>query len=467
MAQQTQNMRFDTDRQVPNSKEIERIVLGAIIQDNRLLDELMEVVTPSDFHDLTHFHIANAAFKAINDGHSFNDIQLLQLCRSESLSMDYFTDITNCWRSKNDVIHAAMKMNELSRLRHLIKMSHQINSQAFDINNDPYQMIEQLMEELTQLQIGIKSSMITSIHDVAVETYMAIEKAMNEDVANRSALPTFSVNINHLTGGWMTSEISMIAARPGEGKTAFMIQSVNELMNRNIPCGIISLEMKKASLMQRIFSNLCEINGYTIRDKKLKPQELELLRNKAMEFINANVYIADDVYIDDRKLRPLIRNMITRHKVRAVFIDYFQLIEKHHQGNEVQGNEYLSRTLQKIAREFDIAIICLTQLSRNGNQRPTLENLRGGGLEQAPAMVLGLFDDSYQKEGEPKSEVDLTAIILKSRYGSTGDVKIHYDKKYQRMGDAIETYSMPSIDTIQRKRGLLVDYTEPKSNDIF
>lgn len=787
-------MRFDKDHIQPNSKEIETIVLGSIIQDNRLYGELAEIISHEDFYDLNHYHIAKAAFTAIAEGQPFTDMELLTLCRKEGISTDYFTELSNVIRSGVEVINAACKVNELAILRHLIKLSHQINNQAFQHDTDPFQLIDYVVNDLTKRQIGAKAANISKLHDVAVETYMEIEKAVKSPDTKPQGLPTLSSEINRLTGGWMLSEIGMIAARPGEGKclgkgtkvlmydgslkkvediivgdklmgidstprnvlsiargieqmywirqnkamdyrvneshilslrrtktegnakrgdiknialldylanekatsnrykgykmgfelpekpvkidpyllglwlgdgskakavihnskevirdyvtsiagkngynvfikkqkttndisihnlmqdlkhyglyknkhipddylmnsrevrmqllaglidtdgyknnngyiitqkiemlaqqikrladglgfrtsitkktktikslnfsgtyydvgiyghtadipckvdykkaieknkhldfittgisvekdivdeyygfeidgdrlfmledgtvthnTAFMIQSILTLIQADIPCGVISLEMNKKMLMNRIFSNLCQINGYHIRDKKLNDYQLNAMREKAMDLMNANVFISDDVYVDEKKIRPLIRSMVTKHKVKAVFIDYFQLVEKQITANEVQANERFSRTLQKIAREFEIAIICLTQLSRNGNQRPTLENLRGGGLEQAPALVIGLHDESYQKEGEPMPEIDFTGIILKSRYGSTGDVRLHYNKMYQQITDTVQGYQQPTLDHFQKKKGLTTDIQQP-NKDIF
>lgn len=420
----------------PHSKEMEQYVLASLLHNNSLYNEISDIITWRDFYHNEYEVIAKNLFESLEKGEQYSEIDAALFIKKNNLNKALIEELLTANSGITSLfIKHSLKIKEYSMLRSIIYLSGKIQQSAFYKDADCFDIINESQEELTKLITGIRSAQISTIHDIAVKTYIELEKASKIKDMKLRGLPTFSQEINRLTGGFIEGGMSIIAGRPGEGKSAALLQCCISLMNEGIPCGIISLEMSAEKLMQRLFSNLCKINGFAIRDARLSESDLDDMRLKAMELMNAKVFIADDPYIDEKKLRPIIRNMVTKNKVRAVFIDYFQLIKCEGNENTVMKNENLSQLLQKIAREFNIAIIALSQQNRKGNERPTMESLRGGGIEQASDLIINLFDTTYQTEGEPQPESVITAIISKAKHGSTGDVPVKYNKVFQILED--------------------------------
>jgi replicative DNA helicase len=447
----------------PHSKELEQYVLASILYNNSFYNDIADILTWRDFYHVEYEAIAKNLFEALEKGEQYTDLDVVMYIKKNNLNHALIDELlTHNSGVKSLFIRHSLKIKEYSMLRSLMKLSTEITQKANYRDADCFEIISDSQEELTKLIAGIRSAQISTIHDVAVKTYIELEKASKIKDMKLRGLPTFSNEINRLTGGFIEGGMSIIAGRAGEGKTAALLQCCISMLNDGISTGIISLEMSKEKLMQRLYSNLCRINGFDIRDANLSDEQLEAMKNKAMELVKANIYIADDPYIDEKKLRPIIRNMVTKYKVKAVFIDYFQLIKCDGNENTVTKNENLSQSLQRIAREFNIALVALSQQARTGNNRPTMESLRGGGIEQASDLIINLFDESYQTEGKPEPEIEMLAIISKSKHGSTGDVPIRYNKTFQTLEDSSFGYGMPRLDHYQKKMGYSV-----KSNDLF
>lgn len=230
---------------------------------------------------------------------------------------------------------------------------------------------------------------------------------------------------------------------------------------------MVSLEMSKDHVYKRLLSNIAHIDGYSIRDGRLDATALQRINVSTNDLIKKNLFIADDPYTDRRKLRPIIRQFVKKHKCQIVFIDYFQLIGNDaNKYNTAEANQQLTQHLQKIAREFEIPIVCLSQLNRQEG-RPNMNSLRGGGIEQATDLIVMLYDPEYNSKEEianaDNTKADMTAIVTKCKHGSIGDVPIHYNKMYQTMEDGHKMQFQGSAP--QQGYALLRDFKNENINE--
>jgi replicative DNA helicase len=329
----------------------------------------------------------------------------------------------------------------------MIEIANLIIGDGYDDSVNCFDMLNTYNKLLSNLEEGVKQVDIDHIKEVAIETVKEIKQAIDSNNEGKTiGLPTFSKTIDEMSGGFINGEVSVIAGRPGEGKTAALLQSLINIANKSHRIGLISLEMSKTLLTKRMVSNLAKINGYKLRDGKLSEFEYNEVLKAVDKLMEKQVFITDDVYISMRKMRAIIRKFVLTHKCEIVFIDYLQLIESEEQGKrEDQVNFAMMRNFQKIAREFNIPIVILCQLSRNDNKRPTIESLRGGGIEQAAGLVVILYDENYLK-ATGVMDVEMLAIVGKARHGRTGDVTILFNKEFQTIEEVASyagTYKPP------------------------
>lgn len=422
----------------PHANDLERAVLGAILIDGKCLDEVEQLLGYDVFYSLQHQVIYKAISELSENGRPIDLLTVVEQLKAsntldEAGGITYISSISNDVGSTANIEEHAAILREKYMKRKIIDNAYKAIELAYQDSSDAFDLLSQQQDALSTLEIGNVISEIAVPKQYVLEALEGINKAILLQSQNKSnGIPTFSDMINGMTGGFMN--FCVIAARPGEGKTAFMLECILQNIKDRIKVGVISLEMKKTKLVERILSNVCQINGYNIRDGKLSQTEIQAINHAAEELIKSSVFITDNPYVDIRKLRPVIRQLVKRHSVEVIYIDYFQLINVDGKENEVGKNQMLSQTIQKISREFDIPVIALSQQSRNGKGRPSMESLRGGGIEQACDMIINLWDELYQTE-EVSSEVDMLAIVSKSKHGSVGDVRINYNKTYQRMSD--------------------------------
>lgn len=437
----------------PQAIDIEKAVLGAILIDKNAINEVSELLKPESFYKTEHQAIYQAITELYEAGQAIDMLTVIQLLRkTEQLELCggafAISELSNKVASSANICQHAAILHEKYIKRKLIEYSSKAIELCYEEFSDGFDLLTEHQENLTTLELGHTASTIYAAIQFVPETMNELLcKIQATKEGKKQGIPTFSPLIDSMTGGFIKGGLSVIAGRPGEGKTATLLQAVIRGYQQSHRIGIISLEMSKGKLTERLLSNLAKINAYKLRDGILNDIEYADVLKQAETLMSENIFISDNPYTDEKKLRPLIRQFVKKHKVEIVYIDYFQLIKVRERENKVYANEGLSQTLQKIAREFDIPIVALSQQARNGNARPTMESLRGGGIEQASDLIINLWDQNYQTENvEPKS--DMYAIVSKAKHGSCGDVALHYDKTIQMITDGHlpQNYQSQKID---------------------
>lgn len=420
--------------------KLEQEVLGASIQMPDYFFMIADLITEDDFYDIDFNQCFKYVRESYDSGNKPNQVDLGKFIRDNNLNSPKVMDaITNSTTILSLAQNYAYKLKEYSYLRRLSNLAMKIIKSANDKSADCFDIMSEIQDELTQMELGIKSSNIEHIKEIGMEGLKSIYVAFGKKSMKPTAIPTFSKKLNEMSGGFIRGGLSVVAGLPGGGKTAFALQNIIHQINLGHKVGFISLEMSKEHVYKRIMSNVARIDGYAIRDGNLDAEQLKALNVKTNELISKQLFISDDPYTSQKKLRPIIRQFVKKHGCEIVYIDYFQLIGKDQKTfNSAEANEQLTQQLQKIAREFDIPIVCLSQLNRQEG-RPNMNSLRGGGIEQATDLIIMLYDPEYNSKEDIQRvnniQVDMTAIVAKCKHGSIGDVPIHYNKSFQIMED--------------------------------
>ncbi|OFZ04507.1 MAG: replicative DNA helicase, partial [Bacteroidetes bacterium RIFOXYC12_FULL_35_7] len=323
--------------------------------------------------------------------------------------------------------------------RELIRISSEIQTKAFDDSQDVLDLLnfsESSLFDLAEGNIKTETSRIRPLIDEAIKH---IEEAgKRED--GLSGVPSGFTGIDRITSGWQPSDLIIIAARPSMGKTAFVLSMArNMAVQNNVPVAVFSLEMSSLQLVTRLIVSETELPVEKIRTGKLQSYEWQQLDYKIKELHEAPIYIDDTPAISIFELRAKCRRLVRQHNIRAVVIDYLQLMSAgsdNKMGTREQEVSTISRSLKSIAKELNIPIIALSQLNRSvesraGLKRPVLSDLReSGAIEQDADMVLFIHRPEYYGFTEDENQQSLIGIaeiiIAKHRNGALGDVRLKF-----------------------------------------
>lgn len=419
---------------------LEKEVFGLAVQNAEFYYRISDMIDEEDFYD-NDFSQCYKHIRTVHDSGGIpNQVDLYKFVRDNNLDQSKILDATsNCSMVASITLNHSYKMKEYSYLRKLASLAMKVGKSAYDKNADCFEIMASVQEEVTQMELGIRRSNIEHIKDIGMQGLKNIYTTVAQKDVKPVAVPSFSKKLNEMSGGFIKGGLSVIAGLPGGGKSCFAFQCALHQIQTGYNVGLISLEMSKDHVYKRLLSNVAHIDGYSIRDGRLDKDALMQINKSTNELIKHNLFIADDPYIDRQKLRPIIRQFVKKHQCQIVFIDYFQLIGNDAgKYNTAEANQQLTQHLQKIAREFNIPIVCLSQLNRQEG-RPNMNSLRGGGIEQATDLIVMLYDPNYNSKEDvhdmDTTKADITAIVAKCKHGSIGDVPIHYNKVYQTMED--------------------------------
>jgi replicative DNA helicase len=431
----------------PQDVELEKVVLGSLLIDSGTHHTVFERLDQSSFYTDQHKQLFAALRMMYNGGEAIDLLTCVQKLKSMQVleivgGAYYLSEMTNIVASTANIEYHCVLLNQHQIKRMVIDAANEAIMQSYDDSSDCFEVLAEMMAKLSLLEVGIRSSNIEKVDTITVETVQQIQQKLNDRRNGvKNIVPTFSETIDQKTGGYINA--CVIGGLPGAGKTAALLESVRRGLAQGLKVGIISLEMSKPQLVTRLLSSIAQVDGMKIRDGYTSDHEFEQIKVGANKLIDENLFIADDPWINDVKLRPVIRNFVKKHGCNVVFIDYLQLVNvSQSKGKKVEDNEELMKLIQKISREFKVPVVILSQLARYDN-RPTINSLRGGGIEQAADVIILLHDDNYNnptKEMQDDPKAEILAIIAKSKHGSIGDVKITFHKQYQTMQDGHLSY---------------------------
>ncbi len=428
----------------PQAIDLEEAVLGALMLEKDALSDVIDILKPESFYRDEHKKIYAAIVKLFEQTQPVDILTVTQqLKKTGELELVggpyYITKLTNRVASSANAEFHARIISQKFIQRELIRVSGEIYNEAFEDTSDVFDLLDKAESNLFGIAEGNIRKNYDKMSSLLYEAIKEIEKAKNND-GHLTGVPSGFSALDRVTAGWQKSDLVIIAARPGMGKTAFVLS-----MARNIavdfkkPIALFSLEMSSIQLVNRLISSETELPADKLRRGQLESHEWQQLQSKITPLSDAPLFIDDTPALSIFELRAKCRRLKTQHNVEMIIIDYLQLMQSgtdSKNGNREQEISMISRSLKSIAKELEIPVIALSQLSRQvetrtGNKRPQLSDLReSGAIEQDADIVLFLYRPEYYKleefeNGDP-SKGQAEVIIAKHRNGSLEDVRLKF-----------------------------------------
>jgi replicative DNA helicase len=432
------------DKVPPHSIEGEMAVIGAVLLDNNAFSIATEYVERETFYKKGHQDIFQSMLNLSQKGEAIDVITLSEeLKRSGVLQTiggpAYLAKIMDNVHTAANVEYYARLVLEKFLLRKLIGVSTDITSQAFRADRDTREVLDEAEQKIFQIsERGVRKG-FEPIGKIIKERFENIEK-LYEQQERVSGLATPFDELDAYTSGFQNSELVIIAGRPSMGKTSLALNVAQNLaVKEKLPVGIFSLEMSSEQLVMRLLCSEARVDSHRLRMGYLKSSEYAELAIVAGYLSEAPFYIDDSAGITTMELRAKARRLKAEVNVSCIIVDYLQLITVREQAESRQQQiSIISRNLKSLAKELDVPVIALSQLSRavearGGDRRPMLSDLReSGAIEQDADTVLLLYRPEFY-EGEESENAGMAEVILaKQRNGPTGTVKLAFIKEYTR-----------------------------------
>jgi len=443
---------LELGRKPPQALDLEEAVLGAMLLEKDAPQRVLDVLIKQIFYHDSHQLIFEVIEKLFQDGEPVDILTVTEALRkAEKLDQVggayYITQLTNRVASSANIeFHAKILVQKYIQ-RELIRISAEIGKEAFNDSADAFELLDDAEKKL----YGIKNDTIKknydSIDDLIVKAIKQIEDLKGTE-GGLTGIPSGFSNLDRITSGWQKSDLVIMAGRPGMGKTAFVLSLArNAAVDHGKGVAIFSLEMSSVQLVTRLISAETELSGETLKSGNLKDYEWEQLNNRIQNLSNAPIYIDDTPQLSIFDLRAKARRLKSNKDISLIVIDYLQLMrgdEGNGKGNREQEISYISRSLKALAKELDIPVIALAQLSRAVEQRhdklPILSDLReSGSIEQDADMVGFLYRPEYYgflQDEEGNDQKGLAQFnIAKNRHGRIERVWMRFRAEFAKFED--------------------------------
>lgn len=434
----------------PHDTEAEQAVLGSMLTDQDAVLDAIEVLKPEDFYREDNKYIYEAILNLYNKAEPIDIITV----KSELISMKKFEvvggfEYLGVLPDKVPLVANAERyikiVEEKSLLRQLIKASNELIDLGYAQNEDVEVIMDQAEKKIFDIMQGKNQRGFSVIKDVLIESFAEIEKLYNQKEPI-TGVPTGFADLDYKTAGLHNSDLILIAARPAMGKSAFALNiAANAAINAKVPVVLFNLEMSKSQLVNRMLCSEAMVDSNKIRTGKIEEDDWTKLATALGPLSEAPIYIDDTAGISVAEIRAKCRKLKLEKNIGLIVIDYLQLIQGSGKRNSSREQEIseISRSLKIMAKELDVPVIALSQLSRAAEQRqdhrPMLSDLReSGAIEQDADIVMFLYrDDYYNPDSEKKNIAEV--ILAKHRSGSTGTVELLWMGNYTKFAN-IERY---------------------------
>lgn len=430
---------------MPHNVEAEQSVIGSMIMDPEAVLSASEIITAEDFYGSQYGILFQAMVDLYTAGKPIDLVTLVDKLSQmnvppELSSIEFIRDIISAVPTSANIKYYANIVREKSVLRKLIKVNEDIANTCYVGKENLDEILDETEKRIFSLLQSKNNEDYVPIRKVVINAMERIE-AVSKVKGSVTGLPTGFTDLDYMTSGFQKSDLILIAARPSMGKTAFEL-NIAEYMafRKNETVAIFSLEMSKEQLVNRLFSLESRVDSQKIRTGNLEDSDWERLIESANVIGNSNLIIDDTPSISIGELRSKCRKYKLEHNLGIVIIDYLQLMTAGgKQESRQQEISEISRSLKALARELDIPVVALSQLSRavegRPDHRPMLSDLReSGAIEQDADMVMFLYrDDYYNKESEKKGIAEV--IIAKQRNGPIGTVELVWMPNYTKFAN--------------------------------
>ncbi len=430
----------------PQVVELEEAVLGAMMIDKKGVDDVIDILQPDAFYKEAHKHIFEAIVQLFTETQPIDLLTVsAQLKKNGKLDMVggdfYLIQLTQKISSSAHIeFHSRIILQKFIQ-RSLIRISSEIIEDSYDETTDVFDLLDKAESKLYEVTQGnIKRSSETA-QSLVLQAKKRIEEISKQE--GLSGVETGFTNLDKLTSGWQPSDLIIIAARPAMGKTAFILSMArNMAIDFGHPVAIFSLEMASVQLITRLISSETGLSSEKLRTGKLEPHEWTMLSTKVKDLEKAPLFIDDTPSLSIFDLRAKARRLASQHGIKIIIIDYLQLMTAggggKGGGNREQEISTISRNLKALAKELNVPVIALSQLSRavetrGSSKRPLLSDLReSGAIEQDADIVSFLYRPEYYKIEEwDDDEASPTAgqaeiMIAKHRNGGIDNVRLKF-----------------------------------------
>ena len=393
-------------RVLPHSVEAEQSVIGSMIMDRDAIMTASEVITSEDFYQSQYGVLFDAMLELYNEGKPVDLVTLQERLREKDVppeisSLEFVRDLLDAVPTSANVRHYATIVQEKSMLRKLIKVNEDIANTCYLAREKTEDILEETEKKIFDLLQYRSTGDFVPIKQVVLNALDKIEKA-SKNKGTVTGIPTGFIDLDYKTSGFQPSDLILIAARPSMGKTAFVLNVAQHMaFKEGKTVAIFSLEMSKEQLVNRLFSLESKVDSQALRTGNLTDEDWAKLIEGAAVVGKSNLIIDDTPGISIAELRSKCRKFKLEHDLGIIIIDYLQLMSggKHSESRQQEISE-ISRSLKAVARELNVPVVALSQLSRAVEQRPDhrpmLSDLReSGAIEQDADVVMFLYRDEY------------------------------------------------------------------------
>ena len=437
----------------PQAIELEEAVLGALMIDNESLSDTIDSLQPEYFYKLDNQKIFEAIINLFNNSKPVDILTVSEeLKRMNALDsvggMIYISQLTNNISSSSNTEFHARIIAEKFIKRSLISISNNIIGDAFNDTIDIFDLLNTAEEKLFNVTEGTLRKSYDKM-SILIKGALDNIEVLRQKEDGLSGVPSGFSKLDRVTSGWQNSDLVIVAARPGMGKTAFALSMARNIaISHEKAIGFFSLEMSSEQLVSRLIASEAELSASKLRRGDLKDYEMVQLHEKIKQLSDAQIYIDDTPALTVFELRAKARRLVKNHNVEIIIIDYLQLMSAGgNAGNREQEISTISRSLKGIAKELKIPVIALSQVNRGvesrtgtGSKRPMLSDLReSGAIEQDADIVTFIYRPEYYKiyewDNGDDSRSQAEIIIAKHRNGALENVRLKFTAEFAKFSD--------------------------------
>lgn len=446
-----------TDRTPPQNIEAEQAVIGAVLLEPESLTLASEMLLPEDFYRASHQRIFKVMLELSEKGEPIDLITVTSELADQKIleeigGVSYLSDLANSVPTAANIEYYSKIVEEKSILRRLIRAATSVVTDGYSQEEDIEGVLSSAEKTILEVAQRKNFGAFQSIKDVLVEAYDNIEVLHNRK-GDVTGIPTGFLDLDRMTAGFQRNDLIIVAARPSVGKTAFALniaQNVATKTDENV--AIFSLEMGAQQLVMRMLCAEGNIDAQRLRTGKMNEDDWRKLTMAMGSLSNAGIYIDDTPGIRVSEIRSKCRRLQQEKGLGMILIDYLQLIQgsgTRSGENRQQEVSEISRSLKSLARELNVPVIALSQLSRGVEQRqdkrPMMSDIReSGSIEQDADIVAFLYrDDYYDKESENQNIIEI--IIAKQRNGPVGTVELAFVKEFNKFVNLDRHHTEDSI----------------------
>ncbi len=434
----------------PQSNEAEQAVLGAMLSSKEAVSKVLQWIADIHFYKDAHAKIFRSMIQLFNEGEPVDTVSVVnQLKKMKDLEnvggAYYITGLVESVPTTANVEHYAKIVLEKAMLRELIRISHELTKNAYDDRQDVDDIMDAAEQSIFSISQGRLRGGFEQLDPILQETFENLDK-IHSAGGTVTGVPTGFLDLDEMTSGFQNGELIVIAGRPGMGKTALALSMArNAAIEHQKAIGFFSLEMASHQLAMRMLCAEARVDSHLVRTGKLPKSQWKNLSVSVGVLAEAPMYLDDTPSIGILELRAKARRLMAEHNINMLMIDYLQLMSgPKGVENRQQEISVISRSLKALAKELNIPVVALSQLSRateqRSDRRPQLSDLReSGAIEQDADVVMFVYRPYvYSRDEDDRGKVEL--ILSKQRNGPTGNINMTFIDRYARF-ENLTTFS--------------------------